>query len=138
METVMNRSMLIAAATLALVAISHAAPVHADPARPGLHHGPARAFGAGTARAWVAVDMDGTPVSMGVSMSPAAMASTRLGMADVELPLPISAGLAANRRHQPQPAFRVHLDTKTREFVIVLDHLPQVREAKAPETVALR
>lgn len=134
----MNRSMMIAAATLALVAISHAAPVHAQPARPGLHQGPARALGAGTARAWVAVDLDGTPVSMGVSMSPAAMASTRLGMADVELPLPVSAGVGMNGRYRPQPAFRVRLDEKTREFVIVLEHLEQVRGLKAPETVALR
>jgi hypothetical protein len=82
--------------------------------------------------------MDGTPISMGVSMSPAAMASTRLGLADVELPLPVSAGVGARGRYQPQPAFRVHLDEKTREFVIVLEHLEQVREPKAPETVALR
>jgi len=138
MEEVMNKSFAITALTLALLAISHAAPVHAEPARPGLHQGPARTLGAGIARAWVAVDVDGTPVSMGVSLSPAAMASTRLGIADVELPLPVSAGVGTRSRYQPQPMFRVHLDEKSREFVIVLEHLPQVRDAKAPETVALR
>jgi hypothetical protein len=120
-------SLAVAASIMLAAALAHAA------ARPGLHWGPVQPLGAGTARAWVAVDMDGEASSMGVQLDPAAFESARIGHdTDAVLPLPVTAGVrASGSRRGPQPAFRVRFDEKTRNYVVVLEGLKAVPQLSA-------
>ena len=120
-------SLAVAGSILLMAAIAHAA------ARPGLHWGPAQPLGAGTARAWVAVDMDGEASSMGVQLDPAAFESARVGHnTDAVLPLPATAGVRApGARRGSQPAFRVRFDEQSRHYVVVLEGLRAVPQLSA-------
>ncbi len=119
------KTMSLLLSTLALAAsvtITNAAP------STGMHYGEALPLGAGTARAWVAVDVDGTPVSMGVSIDEKAMRSGRKGVAEALLPLPASVqvrpDVIVNARDAAKaaiPAFIVRYDRETRSFVVVYD-----------------
>ncbi len=119
------KTMSLLLSTLALAAsvtISNAAP------HTGLHYGEALPLGAGTARAWVAVDVDGTPVSMGVSIDEKAMRSGRKGIAEARLPLPASVQVRPEAIVQSRdaaqatvPAFVVHYDRGTRSYLVVYD-----------------
>jgi hypothetical protein len=118
---------------LSLAAVALATSVTAAAAAPatGLHWGEARPLGAGTARAWVAVDLDGAPASMGVSIDEKAMASRPRGTAELEALLPLPADVrvggvedaSTDRAAWARPAFRVRWDRLTRSYVISLDGL---------------
>lgn len=110
-------------AALLVLAVSSLA-AHAA-ARPGLHWGAPQPMGAGSARAWVAVDMDGSPTSMGVSIDEKAMASTRDHRdRDTVLPLPVTAGVRApGFGPDSKLAFRVRWDAATHSHIVVLEGL---------------
>lgn len=120
-------SLAVTGSILLMAALAHAA------ARPGLHWGPVQPLGAGAARAWVAVDMDGEPTSMGVQIDPEAFESARIGHnSDAVLPLPVTAGVrSAGSRRGSQPAFRVRFDEKSRSYVVVLEGLKAVPQLSA-------
>ncbi len=119
------KTMSLLLSTLALaasVAIANAVP------STGLHYGDALPLRAGTARAWVAVDVDGTPVSMGVSIDEKAMRSGRKGVAEARLPLPASIQVrpevivnARDAAKAAVSAFIVRYDRETRSYVVVYD-----------------
>ncbi len=130
------KAMIIAASVFALsvlvTLVTHIALAHAG-ARPGLHWGPAKPFGSGTARAWVAVDMDGQASQLGVSIDPAALESARLGRdTEAVLPLPVSSGIrAASAGPARGPAFRVRYDDRSRQYVVVLEGVQAMPELTA-------
>jgi len=116
--------LLAAAAVAAHVTVAIAAPAT------GLHYGDAVPLGAGTARAWVAIDVDGTPVSMGVSIDEKAMRSRpkRDGACEARLPLP---AVAQARSEAPTttrdaakaavPAFVVRYERAAKSYMVVYD-----------------
>jgi hypothetical protein len=116
----MNRTFAVALVAAALAAAA-AAQAQA-PLRTGIHWGEARPLGAGSASAWVAVDVDGTPCSMGVSIDEAALRGDRgKGRLEAVVPLPadiVAAGAAGNG---PRPAFRVRYDRERRAYLVMLD-----------------
>jgi hypothetical protein len=116
----MNKSLGIALVAAALAAAA-AAQANA-PLRTGIHWGEAKPLGAGSASAWVAVDVDGTPCSMGVSIDEAALRGDRdKGKLEAVVPLPadiVAAGAGAN---SPRPAFRVRYDRERRAYLVMLD-----------------
>lgn len=114
----MHRLMLLA--SLAALA---AATVPAGAAnRVGLHWGEARPLGAGTASAWVAVDLDGSASSMGVSIDEAAIRSAgSRGELEAVLPLPKDVTLAGANAGRTQ--FRVRFDRERRTYLVMLDGL---------------
>lgn len=130
------KKLAILASAVALGATTLAASA-AD--RVGLHWGDARPLGAGTASAWVAVDMDGAARSLGVSIDEAAMKSAgSRGEIEAVLPLPKDvtlAGAAAGRT-----AFRVRYDRERRTYLVMLDGLDAVVAAPgaSPAQVAKR
>jgi hypothetical protein len=112
-----------------VAALAAAATVHASAAdRVGIHWGEPRPLGAGTASAWVAVDVDGSASSMGVSIDEAAMkAAGRSGPIEAVLPLPKDVtldGAAAGRT-----SFRVRYDRERRTYLVMLDGLNTVAAA---------
>lgn len=111
---------LALAATLA--ALAAAASVHASaPNRTGLHFGEPRPLGAGTASAWVAVDVDGSASSLGVSIDEAAMrVAGRAGEIEAVLPLPKDVTVAGATS---KTAFRVRYDRERRSYLVMLDGL---------------
>lgn len=114
----MNARWIALALAAALAAGTTVAAHATNPNRTGLHWGPARALGAGTARAWVAVDMDGTPASVGVAVDDEALRAARAGEEAV-LPLPaeaFAAGAGAQRA-----TFRVRWDRERRAWLVMLD-----------------
>lgn len=116
-------SLLVTALAVATTAVlAHAAPAT------GLHYGNALPLGAGTARAWVAIDVDGKPVSMGVSIDEKAMQSRPNGTpTEAHLPLPatvwVRPELAAPSRDasKSRPAFVVRYDRDTKSYLVVFD-----------------
>lgn len=116
----MNKSLGIA---LAVVALAAAAAAQANaPLRTGIHWGEARPLGAGTASAWVAVDVDGTPCSMGVSIDEAALKGDRdKGKLEAVLPLPADIAAAAAGAGGARPTFRVRYDRERRSYLVMLD-----------------
>lgn len=111
-----------------VAALAAAASVHATAAnRVGIHWGEARPLGAGTASAWVAVDMDGSASSLGVSIDEAAMkgAGSR-GEIEALLPLPKDVSLAGATA---RTTFRVRYDRERRTYLVMLDGLSPVAAA---------
>ncbi len=106
----------------AVVALAAAASVHASaPNRTGLHFGDPRPLGAGSASAWVAVDVDGSAGSMGVSIDEAAMrVAGRAGEIEAVLPLPKDVTVAGATA---KTAFRVRYDRERRTWLVMLDGL---------------
>lgn len=116
-------ALLAALAALAVAAAAHAAN------RTGIHYGEARALGAGTASAWVAVDEDGSACSMGVSIDEAAMHSGgRRGEAEAVLPLPKGVAVAGA---SGKTSFRVRWDAERRTWLVMLDGLAPAAAAPA-------
>jgi len=116
----MNKSFGIALVAAALAAAA-AAQANA-PLRTGIHWGEARQLGAGSATAWVAVDVDGTPCSMGVSIDEAALKGDRdKGKLEAVVPLPADIVAAAAGVGGPRPAFRVRYDRERRSYLVMLD-----------------
>jgi len=121
----MPRSPIVVVSLVMLSLALTSLPSHAG-ARPGLHWGPPQQVGAGHARAWVAVDVDGEPSSMGVSLDEKALAATRRdGSLEPVLPLPVSSGVRAPG-HGPDArlAFRVRWDARTQSHIVALEGLP--------------
>uniref|UniRef100_A0A832ICU5 Uncharacterized protein n=1 Tax=Eiseniibacteriota bacterium TaxID=2212470 RepID=A0A832ICU5_UNCEI len=114
---------ILVAGALAASAV-HAASHNAA----GLHWGEARPLGSGTARAWVAVDVDGTPAQMGVSIDEAAMRSRPQGAAK-EAVLPLPAGVHVAASAGAAPAFRVIYDERSRSYVVVFEGIAAPQEA---------
>lgn len=113
---------------LSTVALAASVTIANAASSTGLFYGEAMPLGAGKARAWVAVDVDGTPVSMGVSIDEKAMRSSRKGASEVRLPLPASVqvrpDVVVNARDASKatvPAFVVRYDRETRSYVVVYD-----------------
>lgn len=131
----MNKfSQIFVAAVCACLTLAPLA-VHAAPARPGLHWGPDQKLGAGHARAWVAVDMDGRASSMGVSLDDNAAAQLRNDAGrELVLPLPTTAGVRSpGFRADSKLAFRVRYDVRTHTQITLLEGLPS-----APALLAAR
>lgn len=114
----------------AVVALAAAASVHASaPNRSGLHFGDPRPLGTGTASAWVAVDVDGSVPSMGVSIDEAAMrVAGHAGEIEAVLPLPKDVTVAGATA---KTAFRVRYDRERRTWLVMLDGLAPAVAAPA-------
>jgi len=121
-------------AILASLAALGAASVSASAGnRVGLHWGEARPLGAGSASAWVAVDMDGAASSLGVSIDEAAMKSAGAnGEIEAVLPLPKDVTLAGGAAGKT--AFRVRYDRERRTYLVMLDGLNTVAAAPGAST----
>ena len=125
----MNRNLGIAlvAAALAAAAVAQANA----PLRTGIHWGEERQLGAGSASAWVAVDVDGTPCSIGVSIDEAALRGERhKGALEAVLPLPADV-VAASAGNGARPAFRVRYDRERRTYLVMLDGVNPVAGSPA-------
>lgn len=122
------------ATVLAVAALAAAVTLDASASdRVGLHWGDIRSLGAGKARAWVAVDVDGSASSMGVSIDEAAM-KVKKGQAPIEAVLPLPndvtlAGVAASGTSAP--AFRVRYDVERRAYLVILEGIAPVAAAPA-------
>lgn len=122
----MNR--LIALTAALTVALTIAAVAQATrPAGTGIHWGESRPLGAGQAAAWVAIDVDGSPASLGVSIDEAALQSARGAELEAVLPLPAEAALAGAAGGKT--AFRVRYDRERRAYLVMLDGLPPAAAA---------
>lgn len=115
--------------TLALAALAAGVTAQASN-RAGVHFGASRSLGSGSAAAWVAVDLDGTPCSMGVQLDEAALKRARDGgEAEIVLPLPqdvVFAGQAPGTG-----SFRVRYDRERRAWLVMLDGFAPVAGSPA-------
>lgn len=131
-ETTMHKLMLLA--SLAALAVAASVPAGAAN-RVGIHWGEARPLGAGSASAWVAVDVDGSASSMGVSIDEAAMKSAgSRGALEAVLPLPRDVTLAGTNAGRTQ--FRVRFDREQRTWLVMLDGIAPV--VAAPGALSAR
>jgi hypothetical protein len=114
-----------------VAALAAAASVHASAAnRVGIHWGEARPLGAGTASAWVAVDIDGSASSMGVSIDEAAMQGAgNRGEIEALLPLPLLPKDVSLAGATARTAFRVRYDRERRTYLVMLDGFNTVAAA---------
>jgi len=116
----MNRTLAIALVAVALAA--SAVAQGASPLRTGIYWGESRQLGAGSASTWVAVDVDGTPCSMGVSIDEAALRGNHgKGELETVLPLPADIVAAGVVGGGARPAFRVRYDRVRRTYLVMLD-----------------
>lgn len=136
----MKKSITVLA--LAALAALAAASATAAPAT-GIHWGEARTLGAGSARAYVAVDVDGSVSSFGVSIDEAALKVKGTAAPEALLPLPSDLSLeafAASKAAFAQPAFRVRYDRAARTYLVMLDGLAPAngKDAAQGATAAAR
>lgn len=124
----MKRTIVVSAVVAALAAAVTAQATH--PNRTGLHYGEARALGAGSAAAWVAVDVDGTPCSMGVQLDEAALERSRGGAGD-EIVLPLPQDVVIAGQAPGKAAFRVRYDRGRRAWLVMLDGVAPVAGSPA-------
>jgi hypothetical protein len=113
-------------ATLIVLAVLAAGTAHAAAPATGIHWGEARPLGTGTARAYVAVDVDGSVSSFGVSIDEAALQVKGTAAPEALLPLPADLSLSAfasSKAAWAQPAFRVRYDRAARTYLVMLDGL---------------
>jgi hypothetical protein len=111
---------LILTAALAAALASHASS--RDQEAVGLHWGAPTALGAGAARAWVAVDLDGTTGAIGVSIDEAALRTwTASGETEALVPLPQDVAIHGLARERA--ALRVRYDRAGGRYLVALEGL---------------
>jgi hypothetical protein len=112
--------MLILTAALAAALAGHAATRTRDAV--GLHWGEPTALGAGAARAWVAVDLDGTTSAIGVSIDEAALRTWTAG-GETEALVPLPEDVAVNGLTRERAALRVRYDRDGGRYIVALEGL---------------